>query len=97
MRKLAGGFERVREGEHETRVSVDGAQELRSLAEGFNEMTATVGAQHRRLEHLAATDHLTGLANHRRFHDALGRALARASARAARWRSWRSTLITSRR
>ncbi len=78
VRKLAGGIERVREGEHATRVSVDGAEELRFLAEGFNEMTATVGAQHQRLEHLAATDHLTGVANHRRFHDALGHAVAAA-------------------
>ncbi len=78
VRKLAGGIERVREGEHATRVAVDGAEELRFLAHGFNEMTATVGAQHLRLEHLAATDHLTGVANHRRFHDALGHAMGAA-------------------
>ncbi len=78
VRKLAGGIDRVREGEHATRVTVDGAEELRVLAEGFNEMTATVGAQHRKLEELAATDHLTGVANHRRFHDALGHAVAAA-------------------
>jgi len=49
VRKLAGGIERVREGEHTTMVSLDGAEEMRFLAQGFNEMTATVGAQHRQL------------------------------------------------
>lgn len=78
VRKLAGGIRRVREGEHTTRVAVDGAEELRFLAEGFNEMTATVGAQHQRLERLAATDHLTGVANHRRLHEAFGHALVAA-------------------
>ena len=78
VRRLAGGITRVREGEHMTRVAVDGAEELRFLAEGFNEMTATVGAQHQRLERLAATDHLTGVANHRRFHEAFGHALVAA-------------------
>ena len=78
VRGLTRGIERVRAGQHATRVAVDGAEELRFLAEGFNEMTATVGAQHQRLEHLAATDHLTGVANHRRFHDALGHAVAAA-------------------
>ena len=71
VHRLAGGLERVREGKHATRVSVDGAEELRVLADGFNDMAATVGSQHQMLEYLAATDHLTGLANHRRFHDAL--------------------------
>ena len=78
VRKLAGGIERVREGKHATRVTVEGAEELRLLTEGFNDMAATVGAQHRRLEYLAGTDPLTGVANHRRFHDALGRAVAAA-------------------
>ena len=78
VRKLAGGLERVREGKHATRVTAEGAEELRVLADGFNEMAATVGTQHQRLAYLAATDHLTGLANHRRFHDALGHAVAAA-------------------
>ena len=97
VRGLTRGIERVRAGQHATRVSVEGAEELRFLAEGFNEMTATVGAQHQRLEHLAATDHLTGVANHRRFHDALGHAVAAAELAAPRLRSSPSTSTTSRR
>ena len=65
----------MQSGDHRARVELEGAEELRLLAEGFNEMTATVGSQHQRLEQLAATDNLTGLANHRAFHDALNRAL----------------------
>lgn len=78
VRRLSSGIRRVQGGDHAARVALEGAEELRFLAEGFNEMTATVGAQHRRLELLAATDHLTGLANHRAFHEALHRALAQA-------------------
>jgi len=75
VRSLAGGLRRVQSGDHRARLELEGAEELRLLAEGFNEMTATVGSQHQRLEQLAATDNLTGLANHRAFHDALNRAL----------------------
>ena len=48
-----------------------GAGEIRTLVGGFNDMATLVEAQRDRLQALAESDPLTGLANHRRFHQAL--------------------------
>ncbi|MEA2404331.1 MAG: hypothetical protein QOE08_978, partial [Thermoleophilaceae bacterium] len=65
----------MEEGDYDARVKPGGAQELRELSEGFNRMATIVGHQRDRLKQLAATDGLTGLANHRHFHELLREAL----------------------
>jgi diguanylate cyclase (GGDEF)-like protein len=61
----------VEEGNYDARATTDGPREMGELADGFNQMVTIVGHQRDRLRELAATDGLTGLANHRRFHERL--------------------------
>jgi diguanylate cyclase (GGDEF)-like protein len=75
---LRGAIARVRRQDYDIALEPRGARELRELADGFNRMVGIVGEQHARLESLAATDPLTGLANHRHFHDRLAEELERA-------------------
>jgi diguanylate cyclase (GGDEF)-like protein len=65
----------MEEGDYDARVKPGGAEELRELSQGFNRMATIVGHQRERLKQLAATDGLTGLANHRHFHELLRESL----------------------
>src|SRR3954465_13491001 len=64
-------LQEMEEGNYEARLLPEGAAELAELAEGFNRMATIVGHQRERLKIAAATDGLTGLANHRHFHERL--------------------------
>jgi len=77
---LRRGIERMRGGDYKVRLPLVGASEVRAVSDGFNRMCGLVGDQQGRLHALATTDSLTGLANHRSFHDALATA-SEASAR----------------
>jgi diguanylate cyclase (GGDEF)-like protein len=73
---LRAAMQRVEGGDYTTRVMPSGAGEVRTLVSGFNDMATLVEAQRDRLQALAESDPLTGLANHRRFHQALEDAIA---------------------
>jgi len=68
---LRAAMQRVEGGDYAARVTPSGAGEMRTLVGGFNDMATLVEAQRDRLQALAESDPLTGLANHRRFHQAL--------------------------
>ncbi|MEA2312959.1 MAG: diguanylate cyclase, partial [Solirubrobacteraceae bacterium] len=68
---LRAAMQRLEGGDYATRVDPSGAGEVRTLVRGFNDMATLVEAQRDRLQALAESDPLTGLANHRRFHQAL--------------------------
>ena len=68
---LRAAMQRVEGGDYTARVAPSGAGEIRTLVGGFNDMATLVEAQRDRLQALAESDPLTGLANHRRFHQAL--------------------------
>jgi diguanylate cyclase (GGDEF)-like protein len=68
---LRAAMQRLEGGDYATRVEPTGAAELHALTVGFNDMAHLVEAQRDRLQALAESDPLTGLANHRRFHQAL--------------------------
>ena len=65
-------------GDQGVRLRAGGPRELREVTEGFTRMAETVDEQHRRLEGLAASDPLTGVANHRSFHERLEAAIEEA-------------------
>jgi diguanylate cyclase (GGDEF)-like protein len=78
LERLRAGIGRVKGGDYRVRLQRRGARELREVSDGFNRMVGMVDDQRTRLEALAATDPLTGLANHRGFHETLDIELRRA-------------------
>jgi PleD family two-component response regulator len=57
-------------------------------------LDAAVAAEVERLAEMAITDPLTGLRNHRAFHEDVARELQRVGRTASRWRSSCSTSTT---
>jgi diguanylate cyclase (GGDEF)-like protein len=78
LEALRSAIREVAGGNHGVHLEPGGPRELREVAEGFTRMAETLGDQHRRLQGLAAADPLTGLANHRSFHEGLDAAIERA-------------------
>lgn len=75
---LRAAMRHVGEHRYDMRLDNTGARELREVAEGFNGMISLVGDQQAKLAALAAKDPLTGLANHRHFHEQLEQEIKRA-------------------
>jgi diguanylate cyclase (GGDEF)-like protein len=71
LARVRTALQEMEEGNYDARLVPDGAAELCDLAYGFNQMATIVGHQRERLKLMAATDSLTGLANHRHFHEQL--------------------------
>lgn len=74
---LRGAIERTEAGDYDVHLPL--AAEVRTVSDAFNRMCRMVDQQRSGLEVLATTDSLTGLANHRTFHDALTSASASAA------------------
>jgi diguanylate cyclase (GGDEF)-like protein len=69
--KVRDALQEVEGGNYDMRLAADGATELCEVQQGFNRMATIVGHQRERLKIAAATDALTGLANHRHFQEQL--------------------------
>ena len=74
--KLRVATQAVGGGDLGTRLRWRRRDELGGLARDFDTMAAELEENHRYLEELAHRDPLTGLANHRRFQEVLGKELA---------------------
>jgi diguanylate cyclase (GGDEF)-like protein len=74
--KLRVATQAVGGGDLGTRLGWHRGDELGGLARDFDTMAAELEENHRYLEELAHRDPLTGLANHRRFQEVLGKELA---------------------
>ena len=71
LAQVRSALQAIEEGDYDVRLDADGALELSEVQAGFNRMATIVGHQRERLKLAAATDSLTGLANHRFFHERL--------------------------
>src|SRR4051812_35476102 len=69
--KVREALQEMEGGNYEARLGYGGAREICEVQQGFNRMATIVGHQRERLKVAAATDGLTGLGNHRHFHDQL--------------------------
>src|SRR4051812_40552487 len=71
LARVRDAMQEMEGGNYDTRLAADGALELCEVQQGFNRMATIVGHQRERLKVAAATDGLTGLGNHRYFHEQL--------------------------
>jgi diguanylate cyclase (GGDEF)-like protein len=71
LKRVREALQEIEMGNYDVRLASDGALELCEVQAGFNRMATIVGHQRERLKEAAATDSLTGLANHRHFHERL--------------------------
>jgi diguanylate cyclase (GGDEF)-like protein len=79
LRQLREAIGAIRRGAGSTHLGWRRSDELGVLSNDFDAMAAELKKTHSRLEALADSDPLTGLLNHRSFHEALGRELSRAT------------------
>lgn len=79
IRRLKGAARAIGRGRTSTRMDWRRSDELGQLADEFDRMAEAV-QERERLEELALRDSLTGLSNHRDFHDALRAEMERALA-----------------
>ena len=85
LERMRAATHALRLGDLGTRLNWRRRDELGQLAHDFDEMASTLESNQTRLEALALTDPLTGLANHREFQEKLARGSTRRRPRAARW------------
>jgi diguanylate cyclase (GGDEF)-like protein len=78
LAKVRDALQEMEGGNYDARLAPGGARELCEVQQGFNRMATIVGHQRERLKIAAATDGLTGLGNHRHFHEELRRDLQEA-------------------
>ena len=71
LSKVRDALQEMEGGNYDVRLPADGVSELCEVQQGFNRMATIVGHQRERLKVAAATDSLTGLANHRHFQERL--------------------------
>ena len=77
LRSLQRVADAVGAGNLSVRASLDGPEEVGTLAGAFNAMVEERQRAEETLKHLAETDNLTGLYNHRSLHDVLDREIQR--------------------
>ena len=80
LERMRAATNALRLGDLGTRLRWRRQDELGQLAHDFDEMASTLESSQTRLEALALTDPLTGLANHREFQEALVRGIDQAQA-----------------
>src|SRR3954451_2895281 len=71
LSRVRDALQEMEGGNYDVRLPADGAIEVCEVQQGFNRMATIVGHQRERLKVAAATDSLTGLANHRYFQERL--------------------------
>lgn len=78
LQQLREAIHALRAGAGETRLAWERSDELGELSGDFDAMAAQLQESHARLQSLALKDPLTGLLNHRSFHETLHRELVEA-------------------